>query len=278
MKELDQLVENFFQPKQESITLETLLEMVEEQICEMRKVTLEVKDNEIVSLKEEEGQNTLTVAALPDIPVSELGWSSLQTTEEGREIPSAQRQQLMSFLQNIEGKDLQAKLKSISDFYKLDESTLSKISTGSSSNAISKALSYLTFYKTLTTIIANFNSAAAGFSFESFLAVLLGGQQIATGNATIADFTTADGTPVSLKLYKEGQLEVGGSYTDLANDLVDRGSMQYVCVTKALTGSDMNVSGTLTFYRFNFNLEMCLIFYLDLLSNLEDAYFCPDHL
>ena len=63
MKELDQLVENFFQPKRESITLESLLEMVEEQICEMRKVTLEVKDSEIVSLKEEDGKNTLTAVS-----------------------------------------------------------------------------------------------------------------------------------------------------------------------------------------------------------------------
>ena len=128
MKELDKLVENFFQPKQESITLESLLGMVEEQLCEMRKVTLEVKDSEVVALKEEGGKNTLTVEALPDIPVSELGWSSLQTTEGGVEIPSAQRQQLMSFLKNIEGEDLQQKLKSLSDFYKMDESTLSKIS------------------------------------------------------------------------------------------------------------------------------------------------------
>ena len=255
MKELDQLVENFFQPKRDTLTLESLLEMVEEEMCEMRKVTLEVKDSEIVSLKEEDGKNTLTVAALPDIPVSELGWSSLKTDDEGKEIPSAQRQQLMNFLKNIQGEDLQQKLQSLTDFYDMNESTLSKISSGSSSNAISKALSYLTFYKTLTTIISNFNSASAGFSFESFLAVLLGGQQIKTGNATIADFTTADETPVSLKLYKEGQLEVGGSYTDLANDLVDKGSMQYVCVTKALDGEDMNVSGKLTFYRFNFNLE-----------------------
>jgi len=107
MKELDQLVENFFQPKRESITLESLLEMVEEQICEMRKVTLEVKDSEIVSLKEEDGKNTLTVAALPDIPVSELGWSSLKTDEKGKEIPSAQRQQLMIILKNSQGQDLQ---------------------------------------------------------------------------------------------------------------------------------------------------------------------------
>ena len=231
--------------------------MVEEQICEMKKVTLEVKDGEVVALKEEDGKNTLTVAALPDIPVSELGWSSLQTDDEGKEIPSAQRQQLMDFLKNIQGEDLQQKLKSLSDFYELNESTLSKISGGSSSGAISKALSYLTFYKTLTSIITNFNSASAGFAFESFLAVLLGGQQIATGNATIADFTTAppDSTPVSLKLYKEGQLKVGGSYTDLVNDLVGNGAMQYVCVTKRLSGSDLNVSGTLTFYRFTFNLD-----------------------
>ena len=55
----------------------------------------------------------------------------------------------------------------------------------------------------MTQVITSFNASAAGFTFESFLAVLLGGSQIATGAGTIADFRTGQGEPVSLKLYKK---------------------------------------------------------------------------
>ena len=68
--------------------------------------------------------------------------------------------------------------------------------------------------------------------------------------------TTADGTPISLKVYSETGVEVGGSYTDLINDLTnERGSMQYVVVTKTLTGDGLEKRGHLDFYRFNFNLS-----------------------
>ena len=84
----------------------------------------------------------------------------------------------------------------------------------------------------------NFNASSAGFSFESFLSALVKGQQIQTGNKTIADYTdnlTNQEIPVSLKLYREGGLEVGGSYTDLVNDLVepkfDFDGMRYVICT-----------------------------------------------
>ena len=69
---------------------------------------------------------------------------------------------------------------------------------------IASTISYLVFFKTLTTVITNFNASSAGFNFEAFLAVLLGGAQIpASGATTIADLTAADGTPISLKLYAE---------------------------------------------------------------------------
>ena len=118
---------------------------------------------------------------------------------------------------------------------------------------ISKALGYLTFYKTLTKIIAHFNASSAGFSFEAFLGVLLGGKQVPTGEGTIADLVTGDGTPVSLKLYTAGSLKVGGSFTDLVNDLRKFEKMQYVAVTKTL--NDENTAGTLDFYRFDFTLD-----------------------
>jgi hypothetical protein len=117
----------------------------------------------------------------------------------------------------------------------------------------------LVFLKTLTTIITNFNAASAGFSFESFLAVLLGGKQQSTGGGTIADLYTSDNTPISLKLYAEDGLTVGGSFTDLVGDMVspktDKHLMRYVIVTKALTGQGLDKEGVIKVYEFDIRLD-----------------------
>jgi hypothetical protein len=236
--------------------LEKEINKFDKLISEMSKIDLSTPDQtEDRSLLTEE-KRTLTFSDLPDVPISEIGWSSLSTTEEGKEIPSQQRQQLAQFLNNIQGNSLQEKLKSLSDFYKMDDTFKQKLSAASSSSkAIAEAISYLTFFKTLTQVITNFNASAAGFTFESFLAVLLGGSQIATGGGTIADFKTGAGEPVSLKLYKEGNLEVAGSYRDLVNDLLRDGKMRYICVTKNLSGAPGAQEGNLKFYSFSFTLE-----------------------
>ena len=106
------------------------------------------------------------------------------------------RQQLLQFLSNIQGGDLQSKLKSLADFYSNPDSVnLEGETTG---EKIANILSYLVFYKTLTKVISNFNAASAGFNFEAFLAVLLEGAQIKANTGTIADFTAGDNTPISL--------------------------------------------------------------------------------
>ncbi len=242
-------VDKKFEDTRRSI-LETLNKLVERVITE-----------ETISEKKQpdlpfDDKRTLTLQMIPNIPVSEIGWSSVATPETGRDIPSEQRSQLMGFLQNIKGQDLKDKLESLDGFYAGEnQAYLDKDSNG---KAISAALSYLTFYKTLTTILTNFNAASAGFSFESFLAVLLDGQQVPTGEGTIADLIAGDGTPISLKLYKEGKLEVGGSFTDLARDLRKskfNNRMQYVAVTKTLSGAGLEQEGVLNWYRFNFNLD-----------------------
>ena len=211
-------------------------------------------------IKEEAGSMTLTYNAIPEIPLSEIGWSQLET-REGGEIPSEQRKQLQDFLSRIPGNDIAEKMKELNRFFEGDETYLRQqgfIGEGGGASAAANIISYLTFYKTLTTIVTHFNAASAGFSFESFLAVLLNGYQVPTNSQTIADLVSRLGgkeTPISLKLYKEGQLEAGGSFTDLCNDLVSKGEMQYVCVTKALQGKGLEQKGQLEFYRFNFNLD-----------------------
>ena len=234
---IDALVENFYKKDEET-----------EQLV-----------NEVLSflITEAKSRNlTLSWDGIPDIPISEIPWSSVETIEgEGADIQGPERQQLLQFLDNIEGDDLKDKVEGLAKFYDADPSALlDKTKDMTAKEKISAALGYLTFFKTLTKIIAHFNASSAGFSFEAFLGVLLGGKQIpASGANTIADLVDQQGVPISLKLYTEGQLKVGGSFTDLVNDLRKYEQMQYVAVTKTL--NDEKNEGRLDFYRFNFTLD-----------------------
>ena len=248
MDAFEKLVEKHF-PEQKS--LQALMEMVQEQFGQF-------KLSETKQIVNEDMAQTLSLASIPDIPISEIGWSKLDT-RDGVEVPSEQRTQLEQFLSNIAGANISEKIASLNKFYSMDDDFITGQLQGNNATAnISKAISYLVFYKTLTQIITHFNASSAGFSFESFLGVLLKGFQVPTGEGTIADLLDADGNPISLKLYKEGNLEAGGSYTDLVVDLGKEkynNQMQYICVTKDLSGKDFEQEGTLRFFLFQFDLE-----------------------
>ena len=112
-------------------------------------------------------------------------------------------------------------------------------------------------------ILQNFNAASAGFTFESFVAVLLGGKQVPTGNATIADLPTKTGKPISLKLLDEGSASVEGSLRDLINDFAGRGAvpverMRYIVVLKDLKGDGADLSGVIKFYQFDYTIDTIL--------------------
>ena len=248
MDAFDKLVEKHFP---QTGQLQMLMEMVKKELNGF-------KLSDPKQIINEEMPQTLTMASIPDIPISEIGWSKLDT-RDGVEVPSEQRTQLEQFLSNIAGANISEKLASLNKFYSMDDEFITGQLQGDNATAnISKAISYLVFYKTLTQIITHFNASSAGFSFESFLGVLLKGFQVPTGEGTIADLLDADGNPISLKLYKEGNLEAGGSYTDLVVDLGKEkynNQMQYICVTKDLSGSDFEQEGTLRFFLFQFDLE-----------------------
>jgi len=248
--EWDNSLMEHFAPKGGELSLDLLMEMVAE--------VMKTAPENVLAEEAPPSAMTLNWNSIPNIPISEIGWSAMET-KDGVEVPSAERSQLAQFLSGIEkGKDLSAKLEALSNFYKMDESVRASFEGGDMKQNIAKAMSYLVFFKTLTQILTQFNASSAGFSFESFLGVLLGGKQITTGEGTIADLTDETGVPISLKLYKEGNLEVGGSFTDLSRDLRKpefKNTMQYIAVTKNLSGEGMEQQGTLDWYRFNFNLE-----------------------
>jgi len=205
---------------------------------------------------------------IPDIPISEIGWSDVTTTEGGEQILGPQRALLQQYLDNIGSADdtFEGQIKSLQKFYGPTGPADIMASAQSNADAISKLISYLVFYKTLTKVVTNFNAASAGFTFEAFLATLLHGTQIPANTGTIADFVTGDKVPISLKLYAEKTLKVGGSYRDLVRDLRDPkpefshpaeggAGMRYVVCTKNITGEGLRQKGGITFYQFDFTLD-----------------------
>ncbi len=211
---------------------------------------------------------TFNWSMIPDIPISEIGWSDVTTVEKDgktQTILGPQRALLQQYLDNIgsPGASFSEQIASLEDFYTKGPQ---QIVAGAKDNTevISKLISYLVFYKTLTKVVTNFNAASAGFNFESFLATLLHGEQIKANTGTIADFTTGDMVPISLKLYAEKTLHVGGSFTDLVNDLTepqpqfnhpDVNGMRYVVCTKNIKGEALKQEGSITFYQFDFTLQ-----------------------
>lgn len=263
-------------------TMGDLFKLIEE-VYENKKDTLFAPKKSKTQLLRERFESdqgmTLTLQAIPEIAVSELGWTNL--TGEAGDVSGPERQKLEQFLANIQGNNFQEKISSLSRFYDDPDAALQAMFGDDAApmpKQIAAALGYLTFFKTLTKVISNFNAASAGFNFEAFLAVLSGGEQVKANTGTIADFVARiDGTntPISLKLYQEGKLHVGGSFTDLVNDLeqqkeiFDHPFMRYLAVTKKFQGEQkegLDINGHLRWFQFDFTLENVF----DLLSQSSD--------
>jgi hypothetical protein len=246
------------------LDLKMLMEMVEEVFDSATPLSEDVSAPASLTNQSDDAALEMILKMIPDIAVSEIGWSDVRTTEEGVEIKGPQRRLLEDYLNNVKGNDLAEKIAGVSQFYTSGAEMISEQAGEDRTKRIVQAISYLVFYKTLTKVITNFNASSAGFSFESFLAALVDGYQIPANTGTIADYidrSSGKEVPVSLKLYKEGNLEVGGSFTDLVNDLVKPqymglgGAMRYVICTKELSGNDLEQEGKINFYQFDFTLQ-----------------------
>jgi len=238
----------------------SLLKMIEE----IMEIQTPLTEEASVPAGVEFDPQEMLLKMIPDIEVSEIGWSDVRTPDEGAEIKGPQRQLLENYLRNIQGDGFEERIKSVAQFYSTGSDMIEEQAGGDRTQRIVQAISYLVFYKTLTKVITNFNASSAGFSFESFLAALVDGYQIPANTGTIADYidrSTGTDIPVSLKLYRKGGLEVGGSYTDLVNDLVNpqyagiNGAMRYVVCTKQLSGDGLEQEGQINFYQFDFTLD-----------------------
>lgn len=240
----DKIVEQRFKNKKEKGTLD-LLELFN-QIDFVYSLQEETKSSN-------SGDISAAWNSIPLPKISELGWAD--PTKKGGQITNSDRAELATYLSKIQGDTLETRIQSLQQI--LEQDLKRDLS-------VSEVLSFLTFYKTLTTIISNFNPSTSGFLFESLLGVLTGGHQIAAkgagGGETIADFVYRKGRKgmgaaqyVSLKLLTEKGSPIGGSYVDLLDDLSSKGSMQYVVVLKDLEGERENTQGSLNFYEFTFD-------------------------
>ena len=215
--EWDNSLMEHFAPKKGELSLDLLMEMV-----------AEMMDSTSALLQERETPSrapvtkTYNISQVPMIPVSELGWANNEDGGEG----GSQRKTLEDWLKPIgsSGDDFQSKIQAVVD--KMNVGFTPSDHGGNMRKYIQEVMSYLVFLKSLTMAITNFNASAAGFNFEAFLSVLMGGSQIPAGQtgdvSTIADFVAQLGgetVPVSLKLYTKDSLKTGGSFTDLCHDL-----------------------------------------------------------
>lgn len=263
MDKLDLLIERHYKKKKkETFSVESLLEMVQGVYSDFEKI---IREEAIPTIKKSREKMTYDITLIPMPQFSELGWGTLNTPKDGGTRPSSDpRQELAQYLANIGGTNLREKIEALNQFY---SGEMAPENFTSQSDKISKYLSYLVVYKTLTAIFTGFNAASAGFLFEPFLAILLDaetGRQIPAsgpgGGDTIADFTIhKDARPISLKAYKHGKLHVGGSFKQLITDLTGKYPvMEYIAVTKEMEaggGDPMDVKGELHFRAFNFTFE-----------------------
>ena len=101
MKELDNLIESTFSKnkKDNRFGFNDLLEIVSEVLDTMPPQQFIVKEK-----KNDEGKTTqFTISMIPDIEVSELGWSDVRTPETGDPVRGRERQILEAYLENIVG-------------------------------------------------------------------------------------------------------------------------------------------------------------------------------
>ena len=158
MSDLQKILKEEYKRARNTVYLDTdlLIKMVSEAL-EMPALVIERSDKP--------KDVTFTLEMIPEIEVSELGWSDVRTPDGGGDVVKGRERQLLeSYLANILGVEqgrgldsLPQQLAKLSSFYENPAQYLAQ--TESRSEQIQQAIYLLVFYKTLTKIIANFNAS-----------------------------------------------------------------------------------------------------------------------
>ena len=263
MSDLNKILKEEYDKKNNTITTQSLIEMIEEMMHLQEAFGLVVEDTSSAAAQQATQQGTpkpITIEWRPYVPMSEIKWGTATDADS-----NVSRNMLKFWMDKLPPGNIVEKITEINNFLN-DPAT-------AAGNDIGTGLSYMVVYKTLADIIVDFNASAAGFIFESFLSVLLdsktGHQVPASAAETIADFIVypeSDGAvtrkAVSLKLYAEAGVKVGGSYKQLIKDLTTQYPvMEYIVVVKRVDAAAQQQDpkskalGSLVFYSFAFTLD-----------------------
>jgi len=209
----------------------TFLKMIQEQLYDTRERLFEKAPPPETEVKEARD----IVLRLPIFRLSEKMWG-----KEGTE-DRAIIENIMSKI-IAKGDTLVEKIRILSNF----------IDNPPQTNDISEILSHIVFLDTLTNIMIHFNASAAGFTFEGFLAALLGGIQIPAGGAAgVQDLINNDKMPISLKLLTgeggEGKAAVEGSFKDLCDHFIDPGDLRQDPESGHYLGGTAGAEGHMTY-------------------------------
>ena len=211
----------------------TFLKMIQEQLHDTRERLFEKAAPPETEVEEEIGRDI--VLKFTRLRLSEKMWG-----KEGTE-DRAIIENIMSKI-IAKGDTLAEKIRILSNF----------IDSPPQTNDISEILSHIVFLDTLTNIMVHFNASAAGFTFEGFLAALLGGRQIGVAEgAGVQDLINNDKMPISLKLLTgeggEGKASVEGSFRDLCDHFIDPGGLRQDPESGHYLGGTAGADGHMTY-------------------------------
>ena len=147
---LDDVIDKDFIEETKKIDIKTLINMIEEAVEESTETIAEEVPN--IGAASDDEAIEMILKMIPNIEVSEIGWSDVRTPDEAdeKEIKGPQRQLLEGYLSNIQGSDFADKIRSVSQFYTNGISMVEAQAGDERTKRISQAISYLVFYKTLT--------------------------------------------------------------------------------------------------------------------------------
>ena len=222
MSDLRNILKEEYKKKEEVVTPQSLIEMIEEV---MSKVSFNLSEiappTGGIEMDPSKGTQEDVSIALPFVQLSEA-WG-----KPG----SMQRGEIDAFVAQLGGGGpgigtLRTRLQGLADFVDTYLGDVEKFEGGS--EPISKVISSILILDTLSAIVTageeeQFSASPAGFLFEGFLAALAGGNssQVKPSESKSTEDITIDigdegGVPVSLKLLRRAGGEVHGSIEELA--------------------------------------------------------------
>jgi hypothetical protein len=180
----------------------------------------------------------------PDGETKTLAIPKIALSEKWGMPGSEDRKLIDQFMARIPGNTLAEKIEGVEAFISecTDEACIEK-------KNIPEILSNLVFLDSLASVLFDFNAQVAGILFESFLAALLRGTQVA-GTQQIEDILDAEGAAVSLKFIAT-KTPVGGSFFNLIKAIKKYGSVKYIVCYKVPSGTEMK----LYFFSFTIGFE-----------------------